>query len=64
VLRDLIEWPLTTIARTATRYQISTMNATRIIDHLVEAGILTELTGKTYGRSFGALEVMSIIDRI
>jgi len=64
VLRDLIEWPLTTIGRTASRYEISPMNATRIIDHLVEAGILTELTGKAYGRSFGALDVMSIVERI
>ncbi len=36
----------------------------RMINHLTEADILTELTGRCYGRSFGALEVMEIVDRI
>lgn len=64
VLAGLIEWPLTTISATAARYDVSTMNATRIVNHLTEVGILTELTGKSYGRAFGALDVMEIVDRI
>ena len=40
------------------------MNATRMINHLVEVDILTELTGKSYGRSFGARDVMNIVEKI
>jgi Fic family protein len=64
VLEGLVEWPVTTISATASRYEVSPMNATRMINHLTEAHILTELTGRSYGRSFGALEVMDIVDRI
>jgi DNA-binding IscR family transcriptional regulator len=64
VMADLVERPLTTIADTAARHGISSMNANRVIGHLAEAGILTELTGKSYRRTFGAIEVMNIVDRI
>jgi Fic family protein len=64
VLSDLVEWPITTISNTASRYQVSPMHATRMINHLTEVGILRELTGKSYGRIFGATEVMNIVDRI
>lgn len=64
VLTDLIEWPITTISNTASRYQVSQMHATRMINHLVEVGIVAELTGKSYGRTFGATEVINIVDRI
>ena len=40
------------------------MNATRMINHLVEAKILEEMTGRTYARVFGAAAVMEIVDRI
>jgi Fic family protein len=64
VLSCLIEWPVTTISDTASRYSITTMNATRIINHLTEVGIMSEITGKSYGRVFGATEVMKIVDQI
>jgi len=64
LLSGLIEWPVTKVSDTASRYNVSTMNATRMINHLTEVGILTELTGKSYGRVFGAVEVMNIVDRI
>ena len=64
LLEDLIEWPVTTITDTASRYNVSTMNATRMINHLVEAKILEEMTGRTYARVFGAAAVMEIVDRI
>ncbi|MCX6463263.1 MAG: hypothetical protein NTW05_06675, partial [Pseudonocardiales bacterium] len=35
-----------------------------LTDYLVEAGILTELTGKNYGRVFGAKYVMETVDSI
>jgi Fic family protein len=64
MLGYLIEWPLTTVTETANRYQLSQVGATRIINHLTEVGILTEITGKSYGRSFAATEVMKIVEEI
>lgn len=64
LLEDLVEWPVVTITFTAEHYSVSQMNATRMINHLVEAGILTELTGKNYGRVFGAKYVMETVDSI
>jgi Fic family protein len=64
VLAGLIEWPVTTISDTAARYGVTQVAATRLINHLVEVSILTEMTGRSYGRTFGAVEVMRIVDRI
>jgi Fic family protein len=64
LLEDLIEWPVVTIAFTADRYGVSIMNATRMVNHLVEIGVLEELTGKSYGRSFGARYVMDTVELI
>jgi Fic family protein len=64
VLDDLVEWPVTTITATASRYGVSQVYATKVINHLTEVGVLTEMTGKSYGRSFGAVEVMDIVEEI
>ena len=64
MLPDLIEEPVTTITATAGRYGVSQVNTTRMIAHLVEVGILSEVTGKTYGRIFGATGVMKIVEDI
>lgn len=64
VLDGLIEWPVTSASSIAERYKIASPSANSIIGHLVEEDILTELTGRSYGRSFGALEVMQIVDDI
>jgi Fic family protein len=63
-LPQLIEWPVTTIADTASRYGLTVMGATRMIQHLTDVGILHELTGKPYGRVFGAVDVMNIVEGI
>ncbi len=64
LLEDLIEWPVTTIADTAARYQVTPVNAARMVNHLVEIGVLQELTGRTYGRVFGAKYVMETVELI
>jgi len=64
LLDDRVEWPIVTIADTAERYGVSPMNATRMINHLVEIGVVHELTGRTYARIFGATAVMDIVDMI
>jgi Fic family protein len=64
LLEDLIEWPVTTIAITAARYGVTQMNATRMVNHLVDIGVLTELTGGSYARKFGATYVMDTVEDI
>ncbi len=64
LLEDLIEWPVTTIADTATRYAVTPVNAARMVNHLVEIEVLTELTGKSYARVFGAKYVMDTVEAI
>jgi Fic family protein len=64
LLEDLVEWPVITIADTADRYGVTTVHAARMINHLVEIGVLKELTGKSYGRIFGATYVMETVDSI
>jgi Fic family protein len=64
LLDGLLVWPVVTVADTAARFDVSVVHATRMINHLVEIGILHELTGKTYNRIFGALDVMEIVEAI
>jgi Fic family protein len=64
LLEDLVEWPITTVADTAERYGVSFVTATRMINHLVEIGVLTELTGRSYRRVFGARKVMDTVEAI
>lgn len=64
VLQDLIQWPVLTVASTAGSYHTSVGNATRMIEHLVEVGILEELTGRSYARVFGCRAVMAIVEAI
>jgi len=64
VLEGLVEWPVTTITATATKYKVTQPAATKMINHLVDVGILTEITGRSYGRSFAATEVMEIVEAI
>jgi Fic family protein len=64
LLEDLTEWPVISISFAATRYNVTTMTATRMVNHLVEVEILRELTGRNYGRVFGAHEVIETVDLI
>ena len=64
LLQDLVEWPVTTVADTAARYRVTIVNATRMINHLVEIGVLRELTGRNYGRVFGAQFVMDTVENM
>jgi len=62
VLRDLTQWPVITIASITNRYGVTPTAATNIVNHLVEIEALAEMTGRSYGRVFGATEVMAIVD--
>lgn len=64
VLTDLTQWPMISIAATAARFELTSTAATNIVNHLVEVGIIEEVTGRSYGRVFGAAVVMDIVDAI
>jgi Fic family protein len=64
VVNNLTEWPVLTIATAATKYDLTPVAATRIINHLCEVDILRELTGGTYARVYGAQGVMDIVEHI
>ena len=64
VLEGLTRWPVITISFAATQYGMTPMAATKIVNHLVEVGVLDELTGGSYARVFGAVRVMEIVDEI
>jgi Fic family protein len=64
VLTSLTQAPLTSIAAIAERQSMTATAASNIVGHLVEIGVLKEMTGRSYGRVFGATEVMSIVDAI
>ena len=64
LLESLTEWPVITIADTAAQHGVSVMNATRMVNHLVEIGVLEELTGRSHNRMFGATEVMRTVDSV
>lgn len=64
VLRDLTQWPVVSIASVAVKCGVTPTAATNIVNHLAEVGIIEEMTGRTYGRMFGATEIMSIVDSI
>jgi Fic family protein len=64
VLSDLTQWPVVSIASVASRRGMTSTTATNIVNHLVEIKVLTEMTGRSYGRTFGATEVLGIVDAI
>lgn len=64
VLTDLTQWPMVSITSITTRYGVTPTAATNIVNHLLEVGIVVEMTGKTYGRVFGAAAVMEMVDAI
>ena len=64
VLTDLTKWPVTSIAAIAMQHGKTSTAAARVVDHLTELGLLEEMTGRNYGRVFGARAVMRIVDDI
>jgi len=64
VLTDLTQWPVVSIASLAERHSMTATAASNIVSHLEEISVLEELTGRSYGRTFGATRVMKIVDDI
>lgn len=63
VIDGLIARPILTAGRVADRHRVSRQTATAAIARLTEVRILTETTGRTYGRVFSCDEVVRIIER-
>jgi Fic family protein len=61
---DLIDWPVITMRFAADKYEVSVPTAKSAIDRLVEIGVLEELTGRSYGRVFGASKVISLVESL
>lgn len=64
VLADLTQWPVVSIASLTERHSMTATAASNIVSHLEEIGVLRELTGRSYGRTFGATRVMKIVEEI
>jgi Fic family protein len=64
VLTSLTQWPVTSIAAISDRHGMTSTAASNIVGHLTDIGVLAELTGRTYGRIFGATGVMKIVEDI
>jgi len=64
VLRGLTQWPVISVASVASSCGLTSTAATNIVNHLVEVGIVEQMTERNYGRTFGATAVMAIVDAI
>jgi len=64
VLTELTQWPMISVASISNRHEMTPTAASNIVNHLVEIGVLEEMTGRSYGRMFGAISVMKIVEDI
>lgn len=62
VAEALIDWPVVTNSVLQQRLGVTAPTAQNAIDRLVTIGALTELTGRTYGRVYGARRVIDIVE--
>ncbi|MGH9194887.1 MAG: Fic family protein [Acidimicrobiia bacterium] len=62
IAQDLIGRPIVTPSAASRLYGVSYQAANKAMSRLVEAGVLRELTGRTYGRIFAAEQVLAIIE--
>jgi Fic family protein len=63
IVEDLVGYPFVTPTRAAEKFGVSYEAANSAISRLVNAKILREATGRTYGRVFMSPEVLQIINR-
>jgi len=62
ICEDLVDWPVITSSFTQQKYGVSAPTAKSAIDRLCEIGVLTEMTGRSYGRVFGATQVIDLVE--
>lgn len=61
IAEDLIGYPVLTVPQVEERYGVSYQAANKAVKKLVQRGILSETTGKTYGRLFAAEEFLKML---
>ncbi len=64
IVEDLVDWPVITSSFVQQKYGVSPPTAKSAIDRLCELGVLTEITGRTYNRAFGARAVIDAVERL
>jgi len=64
VAENLIEWPVVTNTLLQQRFGVTAPTGQSAIDRLVDLGVLSEMTGKTYGRIYGASHVISLVESL
>lgn len=62
IAESLIGYPFTTPSQAQHQFSVTYRSANRAIGQLAERGVLTEITGRSYGRVFAAPGVMRILD--
>jgi Fic family protein len=64
IVENLVDWPVITSRWVIDTYSVSGPTAHHAIDRLVEIEVLHEMTGKSYGRRFGATRVMELVESL
>lgn len=64
VLEELIDWPVVKASWIQERHSVSAPTANGAIQRLVEIEVLNELTGRSYGRVYGATHVIRAVDAL
>lgn len=62
IVEDLVGYPVITASQAAEFHNVTYPPANAAIQRLVNMGFLVEMTGATYGRTYGATEIMRIVD--
>jgi hypothetical protein len=64
ISEDLVDWPVITSSFVQKKYSVSAPTAKSAMDRLLEIGVLQELTGRTYGRVYGAVDVIKAVEAL
>jgi Fic family protein len=62
ICEDLIDWPVITSTFVQRKYGVTAPTAKSAIDRLCEIGVLKELTGRAYRRTYGATDVIRAVE--
>ena len=62
-MEKLIEFPSLTVKHVAETHKVSIQAANNAVSRLVDAGVLEEITGRSYNRVFQAPGVLEILFR-
>jgi Fic family protein len=64
ICEDLIDWPVISSPFVQRKYGVTAPTAKSAIDRLCEIGVIEEMTGRSYRRVYGALEVIKAVEAL